>query len=162
MRPPIRASAVALAAVALAVVAIGCGYSFSQRYVATGGIDRIHVRTFENRSADPALGASVTAALREELARRGAAAGEGAPAWLEGDVRTGEAVPSTTAAATLHVTLEVRARLVVGGQTKAERTIRRDTDHLGGADALETEGRRAVALRRLASAAAIELLRSLE
>jgi hypothetical protein len=51
---------------------------------------------------------------------------------------------------------------VVGGETRAERTVRREADHLGGADALETEGRRAVALRRLASDAARDLLRALE
>ena len=49
-----------------------CGYGFSTRYEAQGGARRIHVRPFENRSTEPALGAFVTAALRDELARRGA------------------------------------------------------------------------------------------
>ncbi|BDG05901.1 LPS assembly lipoprotein LptE [Anaeromyxobacter oryzae] len=158
-RSALRAGAAALAAV---VALAGCGYRFTQRYVAAGGVDRLHVRTFENRSADPELGAAVTAALRDELARRGAAAGADAPAWLEGEVRALEGAPSTAGATTLHVALEVRGRLVVGGETKAERTIRRDGDHLAGADALETEGRRSLELRRLAADAARELLRALE
>jgi hypothetical protein len=140
----------------------GCGYRFSQRYAAAGGVDRIHVRTFENRSADPALGAAVTAALREELSRRGADGGADAPAWLEGEVRSFEGAPSTPGAQTMHVAIEVRARLVVSGEKRGERTIRRDADQLAGADALETEGRRAVLVRRLAGEAARDVLRALE
>jgi hypothetical protein len=138
----------AAGALAVLLAAAGCGYGFSQRYAAAGGVDRIHVRTFENRSADPALGAAVTAALREELSRRGAGAGADAPAWLEGEVRSFEGAPSTPGAQTMHVAIEVRARLVVSGEKRAERTVRRDADQLAGADALETEGRRAVLVRR--------------
>src|SRR5512133_1743066 len=79
---------------AVLAVALGaCGYGFSQRFVARGGAERVHVRTFENLSTEPELGATLTAALRSELARRGADAGEGAPAAIEGDVRATEPVP---------------------------------------------------------------------
>jgi hypothetical protein len=155
-----------------------CGYGFSQRYVAVGGVDRIRVRPFENRSTEPDLGALVTAALRGELARRGAEAAEGAGAILEGEVRATEPVLTSTAAAavregtpsaqlqtTWRIALEVRARLTPAGGAAVERVVRREADYLGGADArdpLETEGRRALALRRAADDVARELLRSLE
>ena len=161
-RRSLRWAALSLVMASIAVASTACGYRSSQRYAAAGGVDRIHVRTFENRSADPALAAAVTAALREELARRGADAGADAPAWLEGEVRSFEGAPSTPGAQTLHVAVEVRARLVLSGETRADRTIRREADQLAGADALETEGRRAVLVRRLAGDGALDGLRALE
>lgn len=164
---------------ALAVALLGplaCGYRFSQRYVAIGGAERIHVRPFENRSTEPDLGALVTTALRGELSRRGADAGEGAGAVLEGEVGAGAPVLTSSAAAvpaagassaagatvtTWRIAIEVRARFT-GGPAPVERTIRREVDYLGGADPLETEGRRALALRRAAGEAARALLRALE
>lgn len=160
LRP--RLPALALAAAALVLGAAGCGYAFTQPYRARGGADRIHVRAFENRSADPELGAALTAALRAELARRGAAAGPDAPAVIDGEVQATGSVPSSAAGATFHLALEARARLRVRGEVVAERTVRREGDHLGGADALETEGRRALLLRSLAEEAARELLRGFE
>lgn len=156
--PGRRRAAALLAAAAL----LSCGYRLSQRYAAQGGVTRIHVRTFENHSADPELGAAVTAALREELARRGAEAGADAPAWLEGNVQVVEGGPSTPAAATQRVALELRARLMVGSELRSARLVRRDGDYLGGADALEAEARRAVELRKLAQEAAREVLRLME
>lgn len=153
-----RDAIVALAALALA----GCGYGFSQRYVSVGGADRIHVRPFENRSTEPELGAVLTAALRSELARRGSDAGQGASAVLDGEIRATEATLTTTLGATWRIGIEVRARLMAGKAAPVERTIRRETDFLAGADPLETEGRRALALRRVADEAARELLRALE
>lgn len=155
---PVRA----LVAAALLLGAAGCGYAFTQPYRAQGGAERIHVRAFENRSADPELGAALTAALRSELARRGAAGGADAPAVIEGDVQATGSVPSSAAGATFHLALEARARLRVRGEVVAERTVRREGDHLGGADALETEGRRALMLRSLAEEAAREILRGFE
>jgi hypothetical protein len=149
----------AVLVVALAALA-GCGYGFSQRYHAKGGADRVHVRAIENLSVDPDLGIAVTAALRDELARRGAAGGEEAPARIEGEVRSLEEM--STAGLTWHTGLVLKARLVVRGEAVAEQTIRREADHLSGADALETEGRRALALRRLAADAARDLLRAFE
>jgi hypothetical protein len=158
-----RAGIAVLVSAALA----SCGYGFSQRYVATGGVTRIHVRPFENRSTEPDLGALVTTALRTELAQRGADAGEGAAAILDGEVRAGEPVLTTSAGSatvgtTWRIALEVRARLTTGSGDPIARTVRRDTDYLGGADPLETEGRRALALRSAAAGAARDLLRSLE
>ena len=153
---------------ALAALGLGaCGYGFSQRWVARGGAERVHVRDFENRSTEPELGAALTEALRAELARRGADAPEGARAVIEGEVRATEPVPTATRAAPPEVAawrigIEVRARLVDGGATVAERVVRRDADFLGGADPRESEGRRALALRRLAAGAARELLVAFE
>ncbi len=153
-----RLATAALAAVALA----GCGYGVTQRYAAAGGVDRIHVRPFANVSTEPELGATVTAALRTELARRGADAPEGQGAVLEGEVRSTEPTVTSTAALTWRVGVELRARLTAAGSKPVERIVRRETDFLAGADPLETEGRRALALRRVADDAARELLRSLE
>jgi hypothetical protein len=139
----------------------GCGYGFSQRYVAVGGVERIHVRAFENRSTEPELGAVVAAALREELARRGAASEAGA-ALLDGEVRATDPVLTSSAGATWRLGIELRARLSAGQGPPVERTVRREADFLAGADPLETEGRRALALRRVAGDAARELLRALE
>jgi hypothetical protein len=176
-----------LAALTAAVALGACGYGFSQRWVARGGAERVHVRTFENLSTEPELGAALTAALREELARRGADAGEGAPAAIEGDVRATEPVPTSPATAaaraglihtdlppgtpvgaaqvgggTWRVGLEVRARLVEGGAVVAQHAARVEADYVGGGDPLETEGRRAIALRRLAGDAARGVLRAFE
>ena len=139
-----------------------CGYGLSTRYVARGGAERVHVRAFENLSTEPSLGAEVTTALRDELSRRGAAAGEDAPAYIDGNVRA--SAPGPSSASTWRIAVEVRGRLVVAGAPVAERTVRRETDFLFGVggDALETEGRRALALRRVAADAAHELLASFE
>jgi hypothetical protein len=154
-----RLSQRALLYAALALA--GCGYGFSQRYVAVGGVERIHVRAFENRSTEPELGAVVAAALREELARRGAASEAGA-ALLDGEVRATDPVLTSSAGATWRLGIELRARLSAGQGPPVERTVRREADFLAGADPLETEGRRALALRRVAGDAARELLRALE
>jgi hypothetical protein len=147
----------------LALIAqAACGYRVVQPYRARGGADRIHVSAFENESTVPELGATVTAALRDELARRGAWGGSDAPAVLAGSVRATEGTPSTPGSATFRVAVEVRARLTVQGRTAQELTVRREADQLGGADALESEGRRALVLNRLAGDAARELLRAIE
>jgi Lipopolysaccharide-assembly len=150
-------------------LALACGYGFSTRYHAQGGADRVHVRAFENLSTEASLGAEVTAALREELARRGAAGDEGAPAAIDGRVRAFAPTPSTVPVgssypATWRIVVEVHARLVIGDKAIAERTVRRETDYLSGVagDALETEGRRALALRRVAADAAREILQGFE
>ncbi len=156
MRPGLSlalASSLALAA---------CGYGFSQRYVAKGGASSISVRPFENRSTDPELGAEVAAAMRTELARRGADAGEGARAQIDGEVRAGEPVITSRAGASWRVGVTVRARLLAQGVTVAEHVARREADYVGGADPLETEARRALALRRAAGDAAREVLRAFE
>ena len=149
-------------ALAAALAFAGCGYGFTQRYTAAGGVDRIHVRPFVNASTEPELGAVVTTALRTELSRRGADAPEGQGAVLEGEVRATEPAVTSTAAVTWRVGVELRARLVAGTAKPVERIVRRETDFLAGADPLETEGRRALALRRVADDAARELLRSME
>jgi hypothetical protein len=144
------------------LVAGACGYRAVTPYRAAGGAERIHVRAFENDSTDPELGAVVTAALREELARRGASADAGAPAQLDGAIRVMVAGPSSFTGSTGALKVEVRGRLWADGRLVQELTVQRADNQLTGADALEAEGRRAVALRRLARDAAHELLRALE
>jgi Lipopolysaccharide-assembly len=171
---PRAATTTQLAAAAAAALALGaCGYGFTQRYVAKSGAERVHVRAFENLSTEPDLGVAVTAALRNELSRRGSGAGEGAAAAIEGDVRATEPAPASTRTvpttstgltevATWRIGVEVRARLVQGGARLAEHVARREAIFLAGADPLETEGRRALALRQLAEEAAREVLRAFE
>jgi hypothetical protein len=146
----------------LVLLAAACGYRVATPYRARGGVDRIHVRAFENDSSDPELGAVVTGSLRDELARRGAAAGAEAPAQLEGSVRVVSGVPSSFAATSALVAVELHARLTNRGKLVHELTLHRAESQLGGADPLEAEGRRSTALRKLARDAARELLRELE
>ncbi|HVO21486.1 MAG TPA: LPS assembly lipoprotein LptE [Anaeromyxobacter sp.] len=144
------------------VLAAACGYRVVTPYRARGGVERIYVRAFENDSADPELGGVVTGALRDELARRGAAAGPEAPGQLQGTVRVVSGVPSSFSATSSRVAVEIRARLTKEGKLVRELVLQRGDNHLGGADPLEVEGRRATALHKLARDAARELLRELE
>ncbi len=150
------------ALVALATLAVSCGYRAATAYRARGGVERLHVRAFENDSSEPELGAVLTSALREELARRGAGADADAPAQLEGSVRVTSGTPSSYFDATAAVSVEIRARLSVDGKPVHELTIQRTEAHQGGADALEAEGRKATALHKLAREAARELLAAFE
>jgi hypothetical protein len=145
--------AAALAAFALALS--GCGYATSAGLRLQGGVTRATVRPFENRSSDPEVGAQVAAALRDELARRGA---EGEGAVIDGEVRT-EGVGATLAGgATARVAIEARARLTAGGRVVATRTVRCEADHLSGVDPLEGEARRTQTLHRLAGEVARALV----
>ncbi len=150
------------ASVAAALALSACGYGFSQRYVARGGATAVAVRPFENRSVEPELGAVVTTALRTELARRGADAPGGGAATIEGEVRAEEPVLTSRGGASWRIGVTVRARLLAGGATVAEHVARRDADYVGGGDPLETEARRALALRRIADDAARDVLRAFE
>jgi len=135
-------------AAALALLAAGCGYSFA---AGAGrlppGAERVFVAPLENRTTDAEAGALVAAALRQELARRGAGAGSDAPARIEGAVLRSSFAPLTPDAATWRLVLEVQARLVVDGKVVAEDSVRREQDYLGEVDALASEGRRRQALR---------------
>jgi hypothetical protein len=137
----------------------GCGYAVSAGLKLRGGAERAEVHLFENLSTDPSVGVEVTSALRQALARRGAA---GAGAIIDGQVLTETLAPSFGGGATQRVGLVVRARLRVDGQPVLERQVRREADHLAGADALESEARRAQALGRLAVEAAREVLSAFE
>ena len=160
MRPrPVGAGARLLLAGALALA--GCGYSVSAGLKLRGGVERAEVRPFENLSTDPSVGVEVTSALREALARRGASGG-GGRALIDGQVLTDTVPPSFAGGATQRVALVVRARLSVDGALAVERVVRRETDYLTGADALEGEARRAQALQRLAGEAARDVLSALE
>lgn len=158
-----RALPIAIAVAVLgAGTGAGCGYGLANRVRLPGGAEAAFVPPFENLSPEPQLGATLAAAVRDELARRGAAADAGARAVLEGDVRTGVPVPSSPNAQTYRVALEARARLKVAGALVAEHAVRRDVEYLAGADALESEARRATALRRVAADVARDLVRAFE
>jgi hypothetical protein len=156
-----RSSSRAALAPALLLALLGCGYSVSAGLKLRGGVERAEVLVFENLSTDPSVGVELTAALREALARRGVA-GDSARAVIDGQVMTEAAAPSFAGGATQRVALLVRARLQVDGVEVLERRFRREADYLTGADALESEARRAQALRRLASEAARDVLSAFE
>jgi hypothetical protein len=150
-----RAALLALA------LASGCGYAVASGLRLQGGVTRVAVRPFENLSTDPALGAVVATALREEVARRGGGSADEAAAVIDGEVRTDTLAPTLAGGASQRVALTVQARLLVGGAVKVERRVRREEEYLSGVDALEGEGRRALALRRAADEAARALLDAL-
>ena len=156
-RQGLLATLVALAAGA------GCGYAVGSGAARLpGGADRVFVPPLENRTTDAEAGALVSAALRDELARRGAAGNEGAPARIEGVVTRSSSSPLTTQGGTWRLVFEVQARLVVSGQEAAPITVRREVDYLGEVDAIATEGRRRLAVRRAAEEAAREIVERLE
>jgi hypothetical protein len=148
---------------AAAALAAGCGYAFT----AGGGrlpkgAEKVFVRPLENHTTDAEAGALVASALRTELARRDAAGGAQAHARLEGEVEDVSFGPSGFSGAANHVAITVAARLFVDGNVVAQTRSRRDEEYLSGADPLETEGRRRVALRRAAEAAAREVVERFE
>ncbi len=150
-------------AIAFALAGSGCGYGFTAgagRMPA--GAERVFVRPLENRTADAEAGAFVAAAIRQELARRGADGDAAANARIEGAVLASSFGPSSPAATTYRVTLAVEARLLVGTKVLAENRVGRDEDYVAGIDALESEGRRRVALRRAAALLARDLVESFE
>ncbi len=141
----------------------GCGYAFAAgagRMPA--GAEKVLVRPLANRTPDAEAGALVAAALRDELARRDASGGESAPARIEGTVLESTAALTSPDGSTWLLTLEVEARLLAGDRVLGEVRVRRQEDYLGEVDALATEGRRRLALRRAAEAAAQEILERLE
>jgi hypothetical protein len=145
----------------------GCGYSVGSGAAhgaarLPSGAGPVFVAPLENRTADAEAGALVAAALREEFARRGAAGGEGAATRIEGTVTRVSSSPLTTQGGTWRLTFEVEARLVVDGREAAQVRSRREVDYLGEVDAIATEGRRRLAIRRAASEAAREIVERLE
>jgi hypothetical protein len=104
----------------------------------------------------------VASALREELARRGTAGGEGAAARIEGAVTRVSAAPVTTQNGTWRLVFEVQARLVIDGKDAATASVRREVDYLGEVDAIATEGRRRLAIRKAATEAARDIVERFE
>ena len=151
-----------VALVALAAGA-GCGYTTGSGAARLpSGATQVFVPPLENRTADAEAGALVAAALREELSRRGAAGGEGASSRIEGVVTRSSSSPLTTQSGTWRLVFEVQARLIVSGQEAAQVKVREEVDYLGEVDAIATEGRRRLAIRRAAEAAAREIVERLE
>jgi hypothetical protein len=142
-----------------------CGYSVGAGAPAARlpeGAGTIFVAPLENRTSDAEAGALVAAALRTELSRRGASGGEGARSRIEGAVVRSASAPLTTQGGTWRLTFEVQARLVTGGDPVARVDVRREVDYLGEVDAIATEGRRRLAVRRAAEDAAREIVERLE
>jgi hypothetical protein len=154
-------------AAALALLLLsGCGYRLAAKGAPlAGGVTHVFVPPFENRTGDAEAGAFVAAALREELSRRDAIAGAESAARIEGVVEATTAAPSTAAATgtfTWRLGMVVTARLLDAGKPVAEARIVREEEFLTGQDPLETEGRRRVALRRAATAAARDVVERFE
>jgi len=146
----------------LLLPAAACGYGFGAgRARLPAGAEAVLVRPLDNRSPDAEAGPLLSAALRRELARRGAEGGAGAPAELTGEVEEASAVPVTAGASAWRLTLVARVRLTAAGKPLGEASVRRGEDYVAGVDALESEGRRRVALARAAEAAARQLLERL-
>jgi hypothetical protein len=162
---PSRAPALSLARLGALVVSLtGCGYSLTAgagRLPA--GAQRVFVRPLENRTTDAEAGALVAAALRQELARRGADAGPEGAARIEGTIDGSSfAVLTVGPPPTYSLTLAVTARLLAGGRVLAEQHASRTEEYLSGLDPLESEGRRRLALRRAAEAVARDVVERFE
>ncbi|HVI74714.1 MAG TPA: LPS assembly lipoprotein LptE [Anaeromyxobacteraceae bacterium] len=156
--PPLAVRSTLLVVFALA----SCGYTVHAQGHLPENARQIFVRPLEDHTTDADAGALVAAALRRELARRGADAGPGAPAQLEGAVEGVSFGASSPNGAIYRLTLSVTARLVVAGQVASEQRSQRSEDWLAGQDPLESEGRRRLALRHAAEAAAREIVERLE
>lgn len=143
------------------LLAAACGYSFTAAGRLAGGLAGATVAPFENRSTEPELGVALAAALREELAARGLLARRGGHAVVAGEVSTGSPSPAAPGGVSWRIGVEVRARLLDGDRVVAERSLRREAVYPAGLDPLETEGRRALALRAVAVDCARELAASL-
>ncbi len=160
--PPAPRSRLRVAAALLALVA-GCGYSVGAGASRLpSGATKVYVPVATNRTTEAEAGAIVTSALREELARRGTEGGEGSPARMEATVTRIAAAPVTIQGGTWRLSLDVEARLLVDGKPVAEVRSHREVDYLGEVDAIATEGRRRLALRRASADAARDLVERLE
>jgi len=144
----------------LALASAGCGYHLGAAGAGhlPPGAEKIFVRPLEDHTTDAELGAIVATALRQELARRGADGGPGARARIEGTVEESTFAASSPNGSTWNAHLGVSARLVVDGKVVAEQRASRNEDYLAGQDPLESEGRRRLALRRAAAAAARDIM----
>ena len=153
------------AALAVLVAGSGCGYAVGAGAGAARlpeGAGPVFVAPLVNRTTDAEAGALVAAALRTEFSRRGMAGGEGASTRLEGVVTRSSSSPLTTQSGTWRLVFEVQARLVVNGQEAASVKVHEEVDYLGEVDAIATEGRRRLAVRRAAEQAAREIAERLE
>jgi hypothetical protein len=143
----------------LLVALTACGYQLGAGTARLPpGAERVFVRPLENRTTNAEVGAIVATSLRQELARRRADGDARASARIEGAVEEATFGASSPNGATYRLALVVSARLMVGDRVVAEQRARREEDWLAGLDALESEGRRRLAMRRAAEGLARELI----
>ncbi|HZZ86585.1 MAG TPA: LPS assembly lipoprotein LptE [Anaeromyxobacteraceae bacterium] len=139
----------------------GCGYGFTAGAARLPpGAEKVFVPPFDNRTAEPEAGAWIAGALRQELARRGAAGRAGDRGRIEGEVEVIRFLP--TSGTTFQLTVAARARLVVDGKLVGDQPFVRQEDYVAGQDPLETEGRRRLALRRAAESMARDVVERFE
>ena len=158
-----RGHAVAALAALGWAAASSCGYTLGAGAARLPpGAERVFVRPLENRTTDADAGAIVGSAIRQELGRRHADGDPASPARIEGAVEEISFGASSPDGSTYRLALVVSARLLVRGALVAEQRARREEDWLAGIDALESEGRRRVALRHAADAVARDLVDAFE
>jgi hypothetical protein len=148
---------------ALSLSISGCGYRFAAGPATLPeGIRAVSAPVFVNNTAEPGLQVVFTQALRDELARSGVESRSDADAELSGELAavwggpsllTTPSQPKLTADAFLasyRVFATARLRLTKAGKALGSLEVMGSEDYLPGADVVQTEANRQLALRRLA------------
>lgn len=148
------------------LLAAGCGYGFTARRATlpTGG-KRVFAPAFLNSTSEAGLDAVFTEAFREELSSAHLDGPASAPVQARGEVTalgggpglpftrvSGNGGPSLVASlASYAVSASACIRLVEEGRTLGATCVSGSEDYPPGADALQIDAARRVALRRLAA-----------
>jgi hypothetical protein len=150
------------ALVAISLWTSACGYRFAAGPASLPeGIRAVSAPVFVNNTAEPGLQVVFTQALRDELGRAGVDARSDADAELAGELVSVWGGPSllTTPTpgptrdaflASYRVFATARLRLAKAGKALGQLEVTGSEDYLPGADVLQTEANRQIALRRLA------------
>ena len=154
-----------LLCIGLVVLGTGCGYGFAARrgQLPTQG-KRVHAPAFLNSTSEAGLDAVFTAAFRSELAAMHADGPADSEVEARGEVTAlggGPGLPFTRVApggsgsevsslASYSVAASACIRLVEGSKALGSTCVSGSEDYPPGADALQIDAARRVALRRLA------------